>query len=109
MCMDKQTAIHAFLEQAKVLISQGHFDFVPRRKNMMSLAEYGLLVTDAREEIQSLAVSDYYSGPEHDRDRPGHIWVFKKTIGGTVFYIKLKIDDLKDIKRLKCISFHTDE
>ena len=34
--------IAIFLENAKALISAGRYDFVPRRKNMQSLAQHGL-------------------------------------------------------------------
>jgi len=56
-------------------------------------------------------VSDYYKGPktDHDPDRPGDIWEFKKNIAGIGFYIKLKIDCCNIDKILKCIGFHEDE
>lgn len=98
-----------FLENMKNLVSTGAYDFVPRRKNLQSLAEHGLTITDAKEEILELIVSDYYKGPKKDFDRPGYIWEFKKRINGKQFYIKLKIvhEDGKDT--LKCLGFHEDE
>ena len=37
-----------FLERAKRLLSEGKYDFVPRRKNMQALAQHGLTIADAR-------------------------------------------------------------
>ena len=58
--------IAIFLENAKALISAGRYDFVPRRKNMQSLAQHGLTITDAKAELLELVVSDYYKGPKQD-------------------------------------------
>lgn len=43
--------INGFLHEAKKLVSEGRYDFVPRRKNMQSLARYGLTIIDAKSEI----------------------------------------------------------
>lgn len=59
--------------------------------------------------ITSLTCSNYYKGPKQDFSRPGEIWEFKKKIGNTVFYIKLKIDLEGNRKVLKCLGFHEDE
>lgn len=105
------TDIIDFLEMAKRLIVAGKYDFVPRRKNMQSLARYGLTIMDAKGELIDLVVGDYYKGPKQDFDttRPGDIWEFKKNIDGTKFYIKLKIVQENGDKILKCIGFHDDD
>ena len=71
--------IAAYLTKVKKLLSTGKYDFVPRRKNMQALAQHGLTVTDAKNEILGLVVDDYYKGPkqDHDPNRPGYIWEFK--------------------------------
>lgn len=69
---EKIQEINSFLEKAKRLISIGKYDFVPRRTNMQTLAQYGLTIADAKEEILSLMVGDYYKGPKQDFDRP--VW-----------------------------------
>lgn len=76
-----------FLERAKRLLSEGKYDFVPRRKNMQALAQHGLTIADAKEEILGLVVGDYYKGPKQDLDpdKPGDIWEFKKQIDGSNF------------------------
>ncbi|MFK8199509.1 hypothetical protein I4Q36_01190 [Tuanshanicoccus lijuaniae] len=61
MCAKANVAdIQAFLTAAKSLVSEGKYDFVPRRKNMQALASHGLSIIDAKEEILSLVVGDYY-------------------------------------------------
>lgn len=103
--------IRKFLETVKTLLTAGRYDFVPRRKNMQSLATYGLTIKDVKYEILSLTLNHYYKGPKQDLDpsKPGAIWEFKKTIESTVFYIKIKVvrENNKDI--VKCLGFHKDD
>ncbi len=103
--------ITAFLAKAKELISAGKYDFVPRRKNMQALAQSGLTITDAKNEILGLTVGDYYKGPKRDFDsnRPGDIWEFKKEIVGMKFYVKVKIVQENGEDVLKCLGFHEDD
>lgn len=103
--------IAAYLVQIKKLLSSGKYDFVPRRKNMQTLAQYGLTIMDAKSEILGLTVGDYYRGPRQDYDsnRPGDIWEFKKNIDGSRFYVKVKIVQENGESILKCLSFHEDE
>lgn len=49
--MGNRDDINGFLHEAKKLVSEGRYDFVPRRKNMQSLARYGLTIIDAQSEI----------------------------------------------------------
>ena len=67
--------IASYLSEIKNLLSAGKYDFVPRRKNMQALAQHGLTITDAKNEILGLVVGDYYKGPKQDLDskRPGDI------------------------------------
>lgn len=103
--------IASFLAQAKKLIASGKFIFVPRRKNLQALAGYGLTIADAKSEILSLVVGDYYKGPKQDFDptQSGDIWEFKKSVGSITFYVKLKIQNQNGQDVLKCLSFHEDE
>lgn len=100
-----------YLVKVKKLVSAGKYDFVPRRKNLQSLAQHGLTPVDAKNEIIDLEVGDYYKGPKQDYDpaRPGEIWEFKKNIDDVQFYIKIKIVQENDEYILKCLSFHADE
>lgn len=103
--------IQTYLHFAKQLISQGKYDFVPRRKNLQALARHGITVAGAKAEILSLVVSDYYSGPKQDNapNRTGDIWEFKKRIFGNQFYVKTKIVQENGEYIIKCLSFHEDE
>ena len=78
---------------------------------MQALAAHGLTITDAKSEILSLVVRDYYKGPklDHDSNRPGDIWEFKKMVCGMQFYVKLKISQESGEDILKCIGFHEDD
>lgn len=106
---EKIQEINSFLEKAKRLISIGKYDFVPRRTNMQTLAQYGLTIADAKEEILSLMVGDYYKGPKQDFDRPGVVWEFKKKVEKKPFYIKLKVIQENGEDILRCLSFHEDD
>ena len=77
--------ILAFLESSKKLISSGVYLFIPRRKNLQSLAEHGISLKEAKDAIIGLISSNYYKGPKQDFSRPGEIWEFKKKIGNVVF------------------------
>lgn len=103
--------IAAYLTKIKKLLSAGKYDFVPRRKNMQALASHGLTITDAKNEILELVVSDYYKGPKQDLDpgHPGNIWEFKKTVGNIQFYLKVKIVQENGEDILKCLGFHEDD
>lgn len=103
--------ISIFLEKMKRLVSEGKYDFVPRRKNMQALAQHGLTITDAKREILGLVVGDYYKGPKQDLDpnRTGYIWEFKKDVDGTQFYVKVKVVQENGEDILKCLGFHEDD
>ena len=100
-----------YLEKVKRLISAGKYDFVPRRKNMQALAQHGLTIKDAKEEILGLVVGDYYKGPKQDMDpnRLGDVWEFKKQVDGIQFYVKVKIVQENGEDILKCLGFHEDD
>lgn len=97
------------LSDMRSAIEAGRFQPVPRRKNMYTLAMLGISWEDAKSELCGLTASDYFQGPEMDRDFPGTdlFWVFKKNIGGQVIYIKFKIVYLQD-GGVKLVSFHLD-
>ena len=103
--------ISTYLTKVKRLVSSKKYDFVPRRKNMQALAQHGLTILDAKDEILGLVVGDYYKGPKQDFDsnRPGVIWEFKKIINGIRFYIKIKIVQENGEEILKCLAFHEDD
>lgn len=103
--------ISLYLIKIKKLLSNGKYDFVPRKKNLDSLSMLGLTIEDVKDSIFELVEDDYYNGPkeDHDKNRNGEIWIFKKNIEGYKFYIKLKIAGEDNNTILKCISFHEDK
>ncbi len=103
--------IQEFLVHMQRLMIEGRYDFVPRRKNMLSLAKHGLTIADAKEEILGLTIDEYYKGPKCDLDpkRPGDVWEFKKKVGRTAFYVKVKIVVENGLEVLKCLGFHEDD
>ncbi len=105
-----EEAISAYLAQVKELLEE-RYDFVPRRRNLRDMQRHELSRADVREKLFELSEDDYYGGPveDHDPERLGDLWIFKKNIDNTVFYIKLKILEEGNTKTLKCISFHEDD
>lgn len=92
-------------------MAMGKYVFVRRDKNLQALADHGLTIADAKNEIMGLVVGDYYKGPKQDFDptQLGDIWEFKKNVDGEQFYVKLKIQDRDGQDVLKCLSFHEDD
>ncbi len=103
---DKRS-VASFLEEFKSLVVRSGKVYVPdRRENERALTKLAINAEIRKQVVLELSVEDYSSGPEPDKDRPGHIWVFGKRVGDTEVYIKLKIADLGDGEIAKCISFH---
>lgn len=107
---NKRALTLAFLRDFKNIATKGRgIDFVPRKKNIESLAKLGLNKKAAKSEILNLSVSDYCDGPKPDTDRSGEVWEFGKEILGKEVYIKLKVAQVKGDKIAKCLSFHIAE
>jgi hypothetical protein len=99
--------VSAFLTEFKLIMTDGRgLDVIPRQANQNALLSLGLTERNRREEILSLSVTDYCSGPKQDKDQPGSVWEFGKSVSGKEVYIKLKIAEVKGTKIAKCISFH---
>ncbi len=99
-----------YISKVKELVSSGTWTLIPRKKNLDSLSNHGLTIQDVKNELLSLSLSDYISGPEPDYSYSGDIWIFSRNVNGILFYIKLKIDVTNDgIEILKCLSFHDKE
>ena len=96
-----------YIAKVKKLVASGFWVLVPRKKNMDSISNLGLTIQDVKNELLSLEFKDYQSGPEGDYSYSGDIWIFKRKLGTTELYIKLKIDIANDgTEILKCLSFH---
>ena len=106
----KEALVRNFLKEFKKIATEGRgIDIVSRRKNIDSLVKLRLTKRNCKNEILSLSVSDYCDGPKPDKDRPGEIWEFGKSILGNDVYIKLKIAQAGKEKIAKCLSFHMAE
>jgi hypothetical protein len=103
----KRAVVAAFLKGFKMLAERDKGIYiVNRREHADALAELEITEQDRLNEILSLSVENYSSGPEPDRDRAGEVWKFGKEINGHEVHIKLKIAETGDRKIAKCISFH---
>lgn len=102
--------IEKVLSDMRNAIDKNKFIPVNRKKNLDTLAQLGILWGDAKREIYSLTCTDYFTGPEVDRDKPSsdNLWVFKKHVIGDVIYIKLKIE-YQENGEVKVLSFHIDD
>jgi len=98
--------IKHFLKKLKTAILQRRLILIRRKENLETLSKLGLTLKNAIEEINTLNVTDYESGPEpDDRGRSGDIWKFVKKLGTESIYIKFC--DIKDkLGKIICISFH---
>ena len=106
----KRAFVVKFLKDFKKIATEGRgIDFIPRVKNRDALLKLGLTKKNAKQEILSLSVADYCSGPEPDKDRAGEIWEFGKLLNEKEVYIKLKIAQVEKEQIAKCISFHPPE
>jgi hypothetical protein len=103
----KRALVSAFLKEFKKLAVASSVDvFVDRYAYKDAFIELGITKDMAFQDLLSLSVEDYCSGPEPDKDKPGSIWEFGKNIEGKEVYIKLKIAEIGAQKYAKCISFH---
>ncbi len=105
----KRNEVATYLKEIKAIISIRGLDVAPRRKNLDALIDLRLTQRNRLDEVMSLTPDNYQSGPEPDRDMPGDVWIFHKTINEREVYIKLKIADTHPIRIARCISFHAAE
>ena len=101
--MTTQSDVNKFLGNFKKIVSERGIDVVQREKNLDTLTELGLTNIDVQNEILRLDATDYIDGPKPDREFPGDVWEFGKTIHHEEIYIKLK---LRGSTQAVCISFH---
>jgi hypothetical protein len=102
-----EAEIASFLHKFKQIVVSGRgLDLIPRAENNQTLLNLGLTRRNVRNEILALSVLDYCRGPDPDRDRPGEVWIFGRTVFGSEIYIKLKIATVSNTEIAKCISFH---
>jgi len=98
-------SVRSFLKQFKSAVRQ-HRGEPLVFETMDELANLGLTRKNVVQEMLSLSVEDYSSGPDPDHGAPGEIWVFGTSIGGAEVYVKLKLADYEGSSIPKCLSFH---
>lgn len=104
MAIAQRHQITLFLVLFKQL-AQENFIFVPRKKCLDTLGQLGITIPQAKSEIMSLTVKDYYRGPIPDGDKPTEeFWEFGKKIDETEIFIRLKAVPARKIAM--CHSFH---
>ena len=73
----KKQEILGFLKEVRTRISSGHFNFLHRCTD--SLANLGLTVAQAKQEIFNLRLKNYDRGPKPDHINDGtDVWEFGK-------------------------------
>ena len=88
--------------------AQSNFYFVDREKSLGCLAQLGITVKQAKDEIMSLTYEDYLRGPVPDKGtKGGELWEFGKTMEGKDIFIRLKV--VSQYNMAKCQSFHIAE
>lgn len=100
--------VRSFLRYFKGIAASRGIYIVDREKTDEALIVLGLARANCKDEIMSLSVLDYSSGPDPDYSRPGGApyWIFGKTITGKEIYIKLKVVEGLERDSALCMSFH---
>jgi len=106
---EKRRLIRNFLYDFKVLMMEETLFVVNRIKNREALISLGLTYKQRNDEIKTLSVENYCSGPIKDEYTNSDYWVFGKIINGIEVYIKLKIVSERDNEHAVCMSFHPAE
>ena len=103
--------IRQFLRDFKTLMRQDYFQISTNHlKNRDTLVKLGLTYRNREEEIHSLSLENYSSGPDKDTLHNGYYWVFGKLLGESEIYIKLKIVEYGNGNECAfCYSFHISE
>lgn len=114
MANAKQTEVKEFLLDVKNAILAGTerdlgWMLRMRQKNDACIAHLGIKRDDVRDELLSLSVLDYCSGPSKDPQIAGDVWVFGKEIAGEEVYIKLKLMGDEKGQTVSVLSFHVPE
>lgn len=108
--MDKHEEVKQFLQAVKETITNPVFGegwvLIRRQQNQDCLLKLGFKYGDIKGTLLSLSVEDFCEGPCRDRDQPGELWIFGKTIENNVIYIKLKLACFGSLKKVRVISFH---
>ncbi len=99
--------IERILAIVRKCIMNKRYTFIPRQKNLGTLATEGMTIRDLLSAIIDMKATDYFCGPSEDRDRPGtgEIWEFGCPFQGKEFYLKLKLV-MSNGNAVVILSFH---
>lgn len=96
-----------FLFQFKEF-AQKKLSFAERDKTLDTIAQLGITIPQAKEEILGLTYEDYYRGPIPDTGpKGGEYWEFGKIICSQEIFLKLKT--VSKYRVAVCFSFHIPE
>ena len=92
----ERDCIHKFLTEFKALAKIYGVYFIDREKNDKALFELDISRWRRNEELLSLAVDDYVSGPSRNMilGMNGDVWVFGRFVCGKECYIKICINTI---------------
>lgn len=107
--MKKTMLMQALITIKKLVVNDKNGEsfsiLINRYKNKEFIREQGLYTEDIKRIILDLEYSDYYKGPENDKNSEceGFIWFFSPKFEDLKLYIKIRIESKK---RAICISIH---
>jgi hypothetical protein len=101
----KRSEVVDFLESFRKASKDG-MSFEPRPENNATIKELGLTLADCKDEVLSLTVEDYSSGPTRKEGKSSEAWIFGRQIQHYEVYVKLLIAERHGKSRAWCLSFH---
>jgi len=99
-------AVRRFLREFKSLMKEKAVYVINREDNILALIDLEINAKIRVDELKSLSVLDYVSGPDPDVSHTGVVWIFGKELLSRDVYIKLKIVEGEVEDKAICISFH---
>ncbi len=107
--MTPQTDIQSYLGQVKAKLGVFGVAFRKRDKNLSAFDDLNISPKQREDFLKDLKPEDYCSGPNIDKDVPGHpdYYEFGIVVNGKEVYIKLTMGLIN--KPIDCISFHEAE
>jgi len=95
--------VEEFLLMLRLRLAEDRWSLIDREKNLESISDLNMLLSDIPGVLRKLSVEDYAYGPlDDDRGRSMQWWVFGPQVGRNTLYVKVAIHQ----GRLLCMSFH---
>lgn len=109
MSVTTKDEVRAFLREFRSLMKNSDFYVINRYENIQGLLALGINEKIRKNELLSLNVLNYSSGPTPDDDCSGVVWILGKIVRSKEVYIKLKIFQQARGNKAICLSFHLAE